>query len=275
MNYAYIRDVGGVASELQKEGIANYSDNRKLIRVTYFEEKSNVGVATASNGHYSHGDNDGDSSTIDELILTLKKLDNLVIYDLSILDTDPEKILDRMSTIVEKGCSLHIVSTNKQLMTSSNFVVFKSGFQMAIEMFANNNKLFLQGDRSYNSINELVDHSSSSQRFSSHSFQKAIGQTNAYSPSARHNGKYQESNGHLHHVRHQHTTHADTAVSPEEKATKSKAGRKKGSFSSKLDRFYDEIVDYRTKRVSIASLSKIYGVGYTTMYSFCKHRSLL
>jgi DNA invertase Pin-like site-specific DNA recombinase len=47
-------------------------------------------------------------------------------------------------------------------------------------------------------------------------------------------------------------------------------GRPKGSYSSKLNKHRDQIEEFFSKDVSIASIAKIIGVPYTTMYSYLK-----
>lgn len=49
-------------------------------------------------------------------------------------------------------------------------------------------------------------------------------------------------------------------------------GRPKGSYSSKLDKHRDQIEEFLSKGVSIASIAKIIGVPYTTVYSYLKRR---
>jgi len=49
-------------------------------------------------------------------------------------------------------------------------------------------------------------------------------------------------------------------------------GRPKGSYSSKLDKHKDQIEEFLSKGVSVASIAKIIGVPYTTMYSYLKRR---
>ncbi|MEO2069616.1 MAG: recombinase family protein [Desulfurobacteriaceae bacterium] len=49
-------------------------------------------------------------------------------------------------------------------------------------------------------------------------------------------------------------------------------GRPKGSYSSRLDKYKDQIEEFRKKGVSIASIAKILEVPYTTLYSYLKRR---
>lgn len=58
------------------------------------------------------------------------------------------------------------------------------------------------------------------------------------------------------------------------KAEGKKLGRPAGSRSSKLDEHLNEIKELRQKGVSVASIAKIYGVGYSTAKHFCKSRDL-
>jgi DNA invertase Pin-like site-specific DNA recombinase len=51
-------------------------------------------------------------------------------------------------------------------------------------------------------------------------------------------------------------------------------GRPTGSWSSKLDKETAQIVELRKKKVSIASIAKIYNVGATTVRSFCLSRGI-
>ncbi len=49
-------------------------------------------------------------------------------------------------------------------------------------------------------------------------------------------------------------------------------GRPKGSFSSPLDKHWKQIKELREKGVSIASIAKILGVPYSTLWSYLKRR---
>ena len=49
-------------------------------------------------------------------------------------------------------------------------------------------------------------------------------------------------------------------------------GRPKGSYSSRLDKYKDQIEELRKKGVSISSIAKIIGVPYSTLYSYLKRR---
>jgi DNA invertase Pin-like site-specific DNA recombinase len=49
-------------------------------------------------------------------------------------------------------------------------------------------------------------------------------------------------------------------------------GRPKGSFSSSLDKHWNQIRELREKGVSIASIAKILGVPYSTLWSYLKRR---
>ena len=49
-------------------------------------------------------------------------------------------------------------------------------------------------------------------------------------------------------------------------------GRPKGSYSSKLDRYKDQIEEFLSKGVSISSIAKILGVSYSTLYNYVKRR---
>ena len=49
-------------------------------------------------------------------------------------------------------------------------------------------------------------------------------------------------------------------------------GRPKGSFSSPLDKHWEQIKELREKGVSIASIAKILGVPYSTLWSYLKRR---
>jgi len=52
-------------------------------------------------------------------------------------------------------------------------------------------------------------------------------------------------------------------------------GRPKGSRSSSLDKYYDEIKELLEKGVSISSIAKIIGKRYPTVYSYVKRRNLI
>jgi len=52
-------------------------------------------------------------------------------------------------------------------------------------------------------------------------------------------------------------------------------GRPKGSRSSSLDKYYDEIKELLEKGVSISSIAKIIGKSYPTVYSYVKRRNLI
>jgi DNA invertase Pin-like site-specific DNA recombinase len=49
-------------------------------------------------------------------------------------------------------------------------------------------------------------------------------------------------------------------------------GRPKGSYSSKLDQYKDQIEEFRRKGVSISAIAKILGVPYTTLWNYLKRR---
>jgi len=49
-------------------------------------------------------------------------------------------------------------------------------------------------------------------------------------------------------------------------------GRPKGSYSSKLDRYREQIEELLSKGVSISSIAKIIEVSYSTMYSYVQRR---
>ena len=49
-------------------------------------------------------------------------------------------------------------------------------------------------------------------------------------------------------------------------------GRPKGSYSSKLDRYREQIEELLSKGVSISSIAKIIGVPYSTVYSYVQRR---
>ena len=51
-------------------------------------------------------------------------------------------------------------------------------------------------------------------------------------------------------------------------------GRPKGSYSSKLDKYREQIEELRAKGVSIASIAKILEVPYTTLYDYLRRRAL-
>jgi len=51
-------------------------------------------------------------------------------------------------------------------------------------------------------------------------------------------------------------------------------GRPKGSYSSKLDKYKEQIEELRAKGVSIASIAKILEVPYTTLYDYLRRRAL-
>jgi len=50
-------------------------------------------------------------------------------------------------------------------------------------------------------------------------------------------------------------------------------GRPKGSYSSKLDKYREQIEEFRAKGVSIASIAKILDVPYTTLYDYLRRRN--
>ena len=50
-------------------------------------------------------------------------------------------------------------------------------------------------------------------------------------------------------------------------------GRPKGSYSSKLDKYREQIEELRAKGVSIASIAKILEVPYTTLYDYLRRRA--
>lgn len=58
------------------------------------------------------------------------------------------------------------------------------------------------------------------------------------------------------------------------KAEGKKLGRPKGSFSSKLDQYRDQIDEFLSKGVSISSIAKIIGVPYSTLWSYLQRRKL-
>ena len=49
-------------------------------------------------------------------------------------------------------------------------------------------------------------------------------------------------------------------------------GRPKGSYSSKLDRYREQIDEFLSKGVSISSIAKIIGVSYSTLWNYLKRR---
>ena len=51
-------------------------------------------------------------------------------------------------------------------------------------------------------------------------------------------------------------------------------GRPKGSFSSRLDKYRDQIVEFRNRGVSISSIAKILEVPYTTLWSYLRNREI-
>ncbi len=57
------------------------------------------------------------------------------------------------------------------------------------------------------------------------------------------------------------------------KAEGKKLGRPKGSFSSKLDQYRDQIDEFLSKGVSVSSIAKIIGVPYSTLWSYLKRRN--
>ena len=59
------------------------------------------------------------------------------------------------------------------------------------------------------------------------------------------------------------------------KASGVKLGRPKGSQSSKLDKYVDEIKKYRALGVSVTSIAKILQVPQPTLHYFCKSRKLI
>ena len=58
------------------------------------------------------------------------------------------------------------------------------------------------------------------------------------------------------------------------KAEGKKLGRPKGSFSSKLDQYKDQIDEFLSKGVSVSSIAKIIGVPYSTLWSYLQRRKL-
>ncbi len=57
------------------------------------------------------------------------------------------------------------------------------------------------------------------------------------------------------------------------KAEGKKLGRPKGSFSSKLDQYRDQIDELLSKSVSVSSIAKIIGVPYSTLWSYLRRRN--
>jgi DNA invertase Pin-like site-specific DNA recombinase len=51
-------------------------------------------------------------------------------------------------------------------------------------------------------------------------------------------------------------------------------GRPEGSWSSRLDKEIGQISEFRKKKVSIASIARIYNVGATTVRNFCLSRGI-
>jgi len=51
-------------------------------------------------------------------------------------------------------------------------------------------------------------------------------------------------------------------------------GRPKGSYSSKLDKYKDQIEEFLNKGVSISSIAKIIGAPYSTVYSYIQRRKI-
>ena len=51
-------------------------------------------------------------------------------------------------------------------------------------------------------------------------------------------------------------------------------GRPKGSYSSKLDQYRDQIEEFLSKGVSISSIAKIIGVPYGTLWGYLKRRNM-
>jgi len=51
-------------------------------------------------------------------------------------------------------------------------------------------------------------------------------------------------------------------------------GRPKGSYSSKLDRYREQIEEFLSKGVSISSIAKIIGVSYPTLWSYVRRRKI-
>jgi DNA invertase Pin-like site-specific DNA recombinase len=49
-------------------------------------------------------------------------------------------------------------------------------------------------------------------------------------------------------------------------------GRPKGSYSSKLDRYREQIDEFLSKGVSVSSIAKIIGVPYSTLWNYLKRR---
>ena len=58
------------------------------------------------------------------------------------------------------------------------------------------------------------------------------------------------------------------------KAEGKSLGRPKGSFSSRLDKYRDQIVEFRNRGVSISSIAKILEVPYTTLWSYLRNREI-
>jgi len=52
-------------------------------------------------------------------------------------------------------------------------------------------------------------------------------------------------------------------------------GRPKGSYSSKLDQYRPQIEEFLSKGVSVASIAKIIGVPYTTLWGYLKRRNMV
>ena len=52
-------------------------------------------------------------------------------------------------------------------------------------------------------------------------------------------------------------------------------GRPKGSYSSRLEPYREQIEEFLSKGVSISSIAKIIGVPYATLYDYLKRRNLI
>jgi len=52
-------------------------------------------------------------------------------------------------------------------------------------------------------------------------------------------------------------------------------GRPKGSYSSKLDKYKEQIDEFLSKGVSISSIAKIIGVPYSTLYNYLTRREIV
>ena len=58
------------------------------------------------------------------------------------------------------------------------------------------------------------------------------------------------------------------------KANGKRLGRPRGPGKSKFDKYREEILELRSKRVSISAIAKILGVPYVSLYSYVKKRGL-